>query len=156
MKSETEECHARVLLQKNKLESLIREYVKDTQTMFLRDERFKAQRDERDARIEEIRERKFEQELLLQQEALKLKRESQQEFIARQVFKIAADLEKAKLVDEKREYREMKRKKEERVRLQLVQIENQFKREKDMKMEQIEAERYRRKVEMEAQRKVLS
>ena len=124
--------------------------------MFLRDERFKAQRDERDARIEEIRERKFEQELLLQQEALKLKRESQQEFIARQVFKIAADLEKAKLVDEKREYREMKRKKEERVRLQLVQIENQFKREKDMKMEQIEAERYRRKVEMEAQRKVIS
>lgn len=156
MKSETEESHARVLLQKSKLESLIREYVKDTQTMFLRDERFKAQRDERDARIEEIRERKFEQELLLQQEALKLKRESQQEFIARQVFKIAADLEKAKLVDEKREYREMKRKKEERVRLQLVQIENQFKREKDMKMEQIEAERYRRKVEMEAQRKVIS
>lgn len=30
VRSETEESHARVMLQKNKLESLIREYVKDT------------------------------------------------------------------------------------------------------------------------------
>ena len=114
----------------------------------------RARREVRDQRIDEIREQRFERELLQQQEALQLKRVSQQEFVARRVFKLAADLEKAKLVEEKREFREARRRKEEIAQVRLARVENRYRRQHDLKKEQMTEERFRRTVELEAQRKV--
>ena len=114
----------------------------------------RARREVRDQRIDEIREQRFERELVQQQEALQLKRVSQQEFVARRVFKLAADLEKAKLVEEKREFREARRRKEEIAQVRLARVENRYRRQHDLKKEQMTEERFRRTVELEAQRKV--
>ena len=53
-----------------------------------------------------MRERKFEEELLNQQKSLMYKRNAQQVRLCQKVYRLASDLEKNKLLEEKREFRE--------------------------------------------------
>lgn len=76
--------------------------------------------------------------------------------MARHVFKLAANLEKSKLVEEKRAYREARRRKEEIAQVRLARVENHFRRKRELKQEQLTEERFKRTVELEAQRKLLS
>jgi hypothetical protein len=57
-------------------------------------------------KLNQIREKKFEDELLNQQKSLMYKRNAQQVRLCQKVYKLASDLEKNKLLEEKKEFRE--------------------------------------------------
>jgi hypothetical protein len=57
-------------------------------------------------KLNQIREKRFEDELLNQQKSLMYKRNAQQVRLCQKVYKLASDLEKNKLLEEKREFRE--------------------------------------------------
>jgi hypothetical protein len=56
--------------------------------------------------LNQIREKRFEDELLNQQKSLMYKRNAQQVRLCQKVYKLASDLEKNKLLEEKKEFRE--------------------------------------------------
>lgn len=60
----------------------------------------------RDEKIKAIKQKKFEDELLNQQRSQMFKRNAQQVRLCKKVYKLASDLEKNKLLDEKKLYKE--------------------------------------------------
>ena len=54
----------------------------------------------RDEKIKAIKQRKFEEEMMLQQKSQMFKRNAQQVNMCKKVYKLASELEKKKLFDE--------------------------------------------------------
>ena len=65
----------------------------------------------RDEKIKAIKQRKFEEEMMLQQKSQMFKRNAQQVNMCKKVYKLASELEKKKLLDEKRKLKEEELKK---------------------------------------------
>jgi hypothetical protein len=103
-----------------------------------------------------LRERKFEEELLNQQKSLMYKRNAQQVRLCQKVYRLASDLEKNKLLEEKREFRETQARKKQEKRSMVDNIEAFFRDKISMLKERIETERYERKIAQQAQKEALS
>lgn len=61
----------------------------------------------RDEKIKAIKQKRFEEEMLAQQRSQMFKRNAQQVRLCKKVYKLASDLEKNKLLDEKKMYKEV-------------------------------------------------
>ena len=57
-------------------------------------------------KLKQIREKKFEEELINQQKSLMYKRNAQQVRLCQKVYQLASNLEKNKLLEEKRQFLE--------------------------------------------------
>lgn len=82
------------------------------------------------------------------------KRNAQQVRLCQKVYKLASDLEKNKLLEEKREFRETQAKKKEQIRSMVDNIEAFYKDKIQMLRERIETERFERKIAQHAQQEV--
>jgi hypothetical protein len=65
----------------------------------------------REQKIQTIKERKFQEELMNHQKSLNYKRNAQQVKLCQKVYKLASELEKNKLLAEKKEFKEIQNKK---------------------------------------------
>ena len=65
----------------------------------------------RDDKIKAIKQKKFEEQMLNQQRSQMFKRNAQQVRLCKKVYKLASDLEKNKLLEEKQRYKESEVKK---------------------------------------------
>lgn len=108
----------------------------------------------REAKLAQLREKKFEEELLNQQKSLMYKRNAQQVRLCQKVYKLASDLEKNKLLEEKREFRETQAKKKEQKKSMVDNIEAFYRDKISMLKERIETERFERKIAQQAQQEV--
>ena len=111
---------------------------------------------QRESRIQSIREKKFQDELLQHQKSLNYKRNAQQVKLCQKVYKLASELEKSKLLQEKREFKETQEKKKQANKLMVDGIENYYKNQIQLLKERIENERLERRVANEAQQQALT
>jgi hypothetical protein len=65
----------------------------------------------RDDKIKAIKQKKFEEQMVNQQRSQMFKRNAQQVRLCKKVYKLASDLEKNKLLEEKQRYKESEVKK---------------------------------------------
>jgi hypothetical protein len=87
---------------------------------------------------------------------LNYKRNAQQVMLCQKVYKLASDLEKNKLLQEKREYKETQQRKKLQNRLMVDAIETYYKNQVQMLKERIESERFERRVAQQAQQQALN
>ena len=84
------------------------------------------------------------------------KRNAQQVRLCQKVYKLASDLEKNKLLEEKREFRETQEKKKQQKHAMVDNIEAFYKDKIQMLKERIDNERFERKIAQQAQQEALS
>jgi hypothetical protein len=156
---EDEETLERIRQQKREYETLLRQQghtrlskQKFQQEIAKRQERTK----QRESKLAQLREKKFEEELLNQQKSLMYKRNAQQVRLCQKVYKLASDLEKNKLLEEKREFRETQMRKKEQKKSMVDNIEAFYRDKIGMLKERIETERFERKIAQQAQQEALS
>ena len=106
---------------------------------------------QREMKLKQIREKKFEEELINQQKSLMYKRNAQQVRLCQKVYKLASDLEKNKLLEEKRDYIEQQGVKKQQKQLMVDGIETFYKDKIQMLKERIETEKFERKIAQAAQ-----
>lgn len=104
----------------------------------------------RENKLAHLREKKFEEELLNQQKSLMYKRNAQQVRLCQKVYKLASDLEKNKLLEEKREFRETQQKKKQQKKSMVDNIEAFYRDKIGMLKERIDNERFERKIAQQA------
>ena len=98
---DSEETDRRILRQKQEFETLYRQYQLEIKAKELKKREEDAQvekRLQRESRIQAIREKKFQEELLSHQKSLNYKRNAQQVLLCQKVYKLASELEKNKLL----------------------------------------------------------
>lgn len=83
------------------------------------------------------------------------KRNAQQVRLCQKVYKLASELEKQKLLEEKREFRETQQQKNQQKRSMVDGIENFYKNKIGMLRDRIETEKFERKIASQAQREAL-
>ena len=103
-----EETDRRILQQKQEFEVLYRQYQQELvhKRGVQNNPCVKEKKVARDERIQAIREKKFSEELASHQKSLNYKRNAQQVKLCQKVYKLASELEKGKLLQEKKMYRE--------------------------------------------------
>lgn len=111
---------------------------------------------QREARIQAIKERKFQDELLSHQKSLNYKRNAQQVKLCQKVYKLASELEKNKLLQEKKEFKENQERKRLQNRLMVDTIETYYRNQITLLKERIENERFERHVAQQAQQQALN
>jgi hypothetical protein len=84
------------------------------------------------------------------------KRNAQQVRLCKKVYKLASDLEKNKLLDEKKFYKESEMKKHTQKKAMVQTIENYYKDKIDMLKDRIGREKRDREIAQEAQKKALT
>ena len=94
--------------------------------------------------------------MISQQRSQIIKRNAQQARLCKKVFKLASDLEKDKLIEEKKHHREQEHQKVSQKRAMVETIENYYKDKIDMLKDRIGQEKFERHVAQEAQKKALS
>ena len=102
-------------------------------------------------KLKQIREKKFEEELLNQQKSLMYKRNAQQVRLCQKVYKLASDLEKNKLLEEKRAFRETQEQKLNQKKQIVDGIEKFYRDKISMLKDRIEAEKGERRIAQTAQ-----
>jgi len=110
----------------------------------------------REMRLKQIREKKFEEELINQQKSLMYKRNAQQVRLCQKVYQLASNLEKNKLLEEKRQFLENQNLKRTQKKLMVDGIENFYRDKINMLRERIETEKFERKIAQMAQVEALS
>lgn len=96
--------------------------------------------------MNQIREKKFEEELINHQKSLMYKRNAQQVRLCQKVYKLASELEKNKLLEEKRDFKETQQQKTVQKKQMLQSVESFYKDKISMLKEMIENERFERKI----------
>lgn len=99
------ETDERIKKQKQQFEALLKQYKMDQrkQETKRRNDIKRAEKIAvRDEKIKNIKQRKFEDEMLAQQKSQMIKRNAQQVRLCKKVYKLASDLEKNKLLEEKK------------------------------------------------------
>lgn len=76
--------------------------------------------------------------------------------LCKKVYKLASDLEKNKLLEEKKKYKENEHKKLTQKKVMVDTIENYYKDKISMLKERIDSEKFERKIAQDAQKKALS
>ena len=149
----------RILKQKKQFASLLKQYHMDRKQQEYK-RHLQQKRSEkmavRDEKIKAIKQRKFEEEMLNQQRSQMFKRNAQQVRLCKKVYKLASDLEKNKLLEEKKQYKENEVKKQSQKKKMVDTIENYYKDKINMLKERIDTEKFERQVMQEAQKKALS
>ena len=97
-------------------------------------------------KLKQIREKKFEEELINQQKSLMYKRNAQQVRLCQKVYQLASNLEKNKLLEEKRSFMENQSMKKTQKKMMVDGIENFYKDKINMLRERIETEKFERKI----------
>jgi hypothetical protein len=97
-------------------------------------------------KLKQIRQKRFEEELVNQQKSLMYKRNAQQVRLCEKVYRLASNLEKNKLLEEKREYLESQEQKKTQKKQMVDAIEAFYKDKINMLKERIENERFERKI----------
>ena len=97
-------------------------------------------------KLKQIREKKFEEDLINQQKSLMYKRNAQQVRLCQKVYRLASNLEKNKLLDEKRNFIENQSMKKTQKKMMVDGIENFYKDKINMLRERIETEKFERKI----------
>ena len=105
----------RIQKQKKQFDGLMKQYRKEQKLVeakkaFDRDRQEKMMH--RDQKIKAIKQRKFEEEMVCHQRSQMFKRNAQQVRLCKKVYKLASDLEKNKLLEEKKQYKENEVKKQ--------------------------------------------
>lgn len=156
---QTFKADERVAKQRRQFAALMKEYKMDRKL----EERKRAKNAQiqerglkRDERIKAIRQRKFEEEMVNQQRSQMFKRNAQQVRLCKKVYKLASDLEKSKLLDEKRQFKENEMKKLDQKQKMVQTIENYYQDKIQMLKEKINSEKFEREVAQQAQKKALS
>jgi hypothetical protein len=150
---DSEETDRRIFRQKAEFETLYRQYMNEQKAKEVKrkEEDSKIERRlRRETRIQAIRERKFQNDLMQHQVSLNYKRNAQQVKLCQKVYKLASELEKNKLLQEKREYKETQEKKRLQNRLMVDAIETYYKNQIQLLKERIENERFERRVAQQA------
>ena len=111
---------------------------------------------QRDEKIKAIKQKKFEDELMNQQRSQMFKRNAQQVRMCKNVYKLASDLEKNKLLDEKKMYKESENQKQGQKKAMVQTIENYYQDKINMLKERIQREKFERQIAQDAQKKALS
>lgn len=105
--TEDKETMQRIMRTKKEYETLLRQHHHELKTK-TKNREAEARRLERqiarELKMKEIREKKFEEELRNQQKSLMFKRNAQQVRLCQKVYRLASELEKNKLLEEKREF----------------------------------------------------
>ena len=156
---DTEETDRRIIKQKQEFETLYRQYQNEAKAKEFKkqgEEGKVEKRQHRDSKTQAIRERKFQEELLQHQKSLNYKRNAQQVKLCQKVYKLASELEKNKLLSEKKEYKETQEKKRVQNRLMVDSIETYYKNQIQLLKERIENERFERRVAQQAQQHALT
>jgi hypothetical protein len=156
---QTFKADERIAKQRRQFAALMKEYKMDRKL----EERKRAKNAQiqergvkRDERIKAIRQRKFEEEMVNQQRSQMFKRNAQQVRLCKKVYKLASDLEKSKLLDEKRQFKENEVKKHDQKQKMVQTIETYYKDKIQMLKEKIHSEKFEREVAQQAQKKALS
>ena len=103
-----------------------------------------------------MKQKKFEEGMISQQRSQIIKRNAQQARLAKKVFKLASELEKDKLLEEKKQHKEQELQKVSQRRAMVQTIENYYKDKIDMLKDRIDQEKFERQVAQEAQKKAFS
>ncbi len=106
-------------------------------------------------KLKQIREKKFEEELINQQKSLMYKRNAQQVRLCQKVYRLASDLEKNKLLEEKKAFLANENLKKTQKRLMVDGIENFYRDKINMLRERIETEKFERRIAQNAQMEAL-
>ena len=104
----------------------------------------------RDDKIKAIKQKKFEEQMLNQQKSQMFKRNAQQVRLCKKVYKLASDLEKNKLLEEKKKYKENEMKKLSQKKVMVDTIENYYKDKISMLKDRIDSEKFERKIAQDA------
>ena len=94
--------------------------------------------------------------MMMQQKSQMFKRNAQQVRLCKKVYKLASDLEKNKLLEEKKQYKESEGKKQQQKSRMVDTIENYYKDKILMLKDKIAGEKFERKIAQDAQKKALS
>ena len=97
-------------------------------------------------KLKNIREKKFQEELINQQKSLFYKRNAQQVRLCQKVYALASNLEKNKLLEEKKVFQENQSMKKTQKKMMVDTIENFYKDKINMLRERIETEKFERKI----------
>lgn len=153
------ETDRRILKQKQEFEALYQQYMLEMKQKQHR-RRFdddKVQRSlMREQKIQTIKERKFQEELVNHQKSLNFKRNALQVRLCQKVYKLASELEKNKLLAEKKEYKESLQKKKQQQTQMVDALENFYKNMIGMLKEKIENERLERRIAQQAQTQAMA
>jgi len=100
----------------------------------------------RDDKIKAIKQKKFEEQMVNQQRSQMFKRNAQQVRLCKKVYKLASDLEKNKLLEEKQRYKESEVKKQSQKKVMVDTIENYYKDKISMLKDRIGSEKFEREL----------
>ena len=149
----------RIQRQKKEYEALLKQYghEKKARNRGKEQEQRRIERQiAREMKLKTIREKKFEEELINQQKSLMYKRNAQQVRLCQKVYRLASDLEKNKLLEEKKTFLENQSLKKTQKKLMVDGIENFYKDKINMLRERISTEKFERKIAQNAQVEALS
>lgn len=104
----------------------------------------------------QIKSQKFQQELQNHEKSLHKKRDAQQFQLDRKFKKLISDLEKNKLLAEKREFIENQQKKKQESKVKVEALDTFYKNMISMLKEKIEKEKLNRKIEQQALQQAMS
>jgi len=104
----------------------------------------------RDERISAIKQRRFDEEVKIQQKSQMIKRNEEYMKMCKKVYRLASDLEKNKLIEDKKRYKETEMQKQTEKQLMVHKIENLYKDRIDMLKEKIDREKFERQLAEEA------
>ena len=107
-------------------------------------------------KLKQIREKKFEEDLINQQKSLMYKRNAQQVRLCQKVYRLASNLEKNKLLEEKKSFVDNQVMKKSQKKQMVDCIENFYRDKINMLRERIETEKFERKIAQNAQVEALS
>lgn len=110
----------------------------------------------RDEKIKELRQKRFEDEMLGQQRSQIVKRSAQQIRLQKKVMRLASDFEKSKVIEERKRAREAEKSQLHSKKAMVETIENYFKDRISMLKDRIDQEKFDRKVANEAQKHAMA
>ena len=119
---------------------MLRDYVQDTeaeQKSKKKTRKLRMKNKRRDSKVEKIKMKKFAEKTKNKQLSVMKKRDAQQVKMCMKIFKLAGDLEKKKLIDEKKEAKKARDKRRKKKLSQMASIESKFHNEVDLIREKI-------------------
>lgn len=158
-RDDDKETMDRIARQKREYEALLKQYSHETKARHKgreQEQRRIEKQIAREMKLKTIKEKKFEEELINQQKSLMYKRNAQQVRLCQKVYQLASNLEKNKLLEEKRTFVENQNMKKTQKKMMVDGIENFYKDKINMLRERIESEKFERKIAQNAQVEALA
>lgn len=149
--------HEQIMAKRQALEVMLRDYIADNskeQKQKKKGAVLRKKNKRRDNKVDRIRMTKFQSELRNKQLSKMKKRDSQQVKLCKKIFRLASDLEKNKLIDEKKLAKKVREDRKKTKMVKLKALENKFTNQMDIIHETIQQEKLNRKITKFAQTQV--